>query len=242
MNVVAKSNTITIDDLKRALPTRKNSVTTEIVDYINSSLNEPEFQGESLLQTATTYEKVLAGKSTTGLFEYLRALKFCAYMVSLDDNYTEAYIKTFSDREFVQSRMGVATESSKYRELTSAASRYRRSRLVVDILTHSQVPLDMLFTGKRYEACMVLADRMVNAKLDKDKINAAKELLAATKGAENIKIDLGVTSQENSATQNLMDQIAVIAARQEMMLKSGASSLVEFGALKVVNSEGNSNE
>lgn len=242
MSLPVKSNTVTIDDLKRALPSRKNSVTTEIVDYINNSLNEPEFQGESLLQTATTYEKVLAGKTTTGLFEYLRALKFCAYMVSLDDNYTEAYIKTFSDRDFVASRMSAPTESSRYRELTSAASRYRRSRLVVDILTHSQIPLDMLFTGKRYEACMVLAELMVSSKLDKDKIAAAKELLAATKGAENIKIDLGVTTQENSATQNLMDQLAGIAARQQKMLESGASSLGEFGALRVVNAEGNNDE
>lgn len=240
MNFPLASSTqqqVTLDDLKRAIPSRKNSVTQEIVDYINKSLDEPEFQGVSLMDSAITYERVMSGKASTGLFEYLRALKFCAYMVSMEDNYTEAYVKTFSDREFVKARLTSNTDSVQYRELTSAASRYRRSKLVVDILTHSQVPLDMMFTGARYQACMVLADRMVNAKLDRDKINAAKELLAATKGPENIKIDLGVTTNENSVTQNFIDQLAVIAAKQEQMLTAGVGSLKEYGSLKVINKE-----
>lgn len=226
-------NTLTVADLKKAMPLRKNAITQEIVDIFNDSLNEPEFQGESLLQSAVTYEKVLQGVAGVGMKDYINALRFCAYLVAVDDNYTEAYRKTFYDRDFVKERMGVSTGSVEYRELTTAASRYRKSKLVVSILTVSQVPLDMMFTGARYRAVAVLADRMENSKLDRDKINAAKELLAATKGPEHMQIALDVGVQESSATQNLMDQLAAIAARQKGLIESGVNTAQDFGAMTI---------
>lgn len=227
--------TLTIDDLKKALPSRKNSVTQEIVDLFNDSLSEPEFQGEELIQSAVTYEKVLQGVGGVGLKDYINALRFCAYLVTVDDNYTEAYTKTFYMRDFVKERVGADTKSVEYRELTTAASRYRKSRLVVEILTVSQVPLDMMFTGARYKAVAVLADRMENSRLDRDKINAAKELLAATKGPENVRVAMDVGVQENSATQNLMDQLSAIAVRQKGLIESGVNTAQDFGAMKVAD-------
>ena len=46
-----------------AIPSRKRTVTQEIVDIINASNNEAEFQGESLIDTMTTYESVIVGRS-----------------------------------------------------------------------------------------------------------------------------------------------------------------------------------
>lgn len=226
---------LTLDDVRKAIPSRKNAITQEIVDMFNDSMTEAEFQGESLIQTAITYESVLQGRSGVGMKDYINALKFCAYLITTDDNYTEAYKKTFYHRDFVKERIGKSTESVEYRELTTAASRYRRSKLVVDILTVSQVPLDMMFTGARYRAIAVLADRMENAKLDRDKINAAKELLAATKGPENMKIALDVGVQENSAVENLTVQLAAMAAKQKILLEAGATTLGELGAMRVVS-------
>jgi hypothetical protein len=234
--ITMKNNEITkavsMEDIQAAIPSRKNAVTDEVVELINKSLSEPEFQGESLLQTATTYESVLR-TSKASIKDYLYAIKFVAYMVSMDDNYTEAYKKTFFDREFVKERLTEPTGTTKYKELTSAASRYRKSKLVVDILTLSQVPLDLMFTGYRYKAIGILADVMENARYDRDKINAAKELLAATKGSENMKIELDVGVRENSAVQQLQEQLAVMAGKQKMLLESGAANLLEFGAMKV---------
>lgn len=227
------SPVLTIDALKAAVPSKKNAVTQEIVDIINASRNEPEFQGEDLLQTVSTYERVLAGRSGVSLKEYVYAVKFCAYLSTLDDNATEAYKKTFIHRDFVRERLNEPTSSPKYNELTKAASRYRASKLVVDILTYSQIPMHILFTGHRYSAINVLADEMYNAKFSKDRIMAAKELLAATKGPENLKIELDVGIKENSAVQQLNDQLAAMAARQKEMLESGASDLREYGSLRV---------
>lgn len=230
------SDLVTLDEVKRAMPKKKNFITQEAVDIINESINDPEFQGESLLQTASTYEAVLKG-ARASVPEYLNAIRFCAYIATNNSNYTEAYKKVFADREFVQERINLNTSDPKYAELTSAASRYRRTKLVTDILTASQVPLDLIFTGHRYKAIGVLADVMENGRYDRDRVNAAKELLAATKGPENVKIELDVGIKEDSAVQQLNDQLAQMAARQKSMLESGASNLEEFGNMKVIDAE-----
>ena len=227
---------LTLTDLKEALPSKKNVITQEAVDIINQSINDPEFQGESLLQTASTYEAVLKG-TRASIPEYLNAVRFCAYMASNGSNYTEAYKKVFADRDFVKERINLPTSSPKYAELTSAASRYRRTKLVVDILTASQVPLDLIFTGQRYKAIGVLAEIMENGRYDRDRVNAAKELLAATKSAENIKLDLGVSVAAESAVEQLNKQLAEAAARQKEALEKGISTLEEIGSMKVKESE-----
>lgn len=223
---------LTIDEVKQAMPKKKNFITQEAVDIINSSLVDPEFQGESLLQTASTYEAVLKG-ARASVPEYLNAIRFCSYMTTNNSNYTEAYKKVFADREFVKLRAHLPTDDPKYGELTSAASRYRRTKLVIDILTASQVPLDLIFTGHRYKAVGILAEVMENGKYDRDRINAAKELLAATKGADNVKIELDVGVSESSAVQQLNDQLAEIAGRSLKHLEAGSTSLKELGAMKV---------
>ena len=212
--------TITKEDIQKAIPSRKNAITDEIADIINKSCNEPEFQGESLLQTAITYEKVMQ-QNRVGMKDYLNAIRFCSYLISMDDNITEAYKKTFSDRDFVKERFNVSTSDPRYNELTSAASRYRRSRLVTDILTMSQVPLDLLFTGARYKAVGVLAELMVTARQDRDRINAAKELLAATKGPEEIKMELDVGQKTVDLQQQLKSQLMETVAMQKKMLEAG---------------------
>ena len=227
---------LTLEEVKEAMPRKKNIVTQEAVDIINASRTEPEFQGESLLQTAATYEGVLKG-TRASIPEYLNAIRFCAYMTTNSSNYTEAYKKVFADRDFVKERLHLDTTDSKYTELTSAASRYRRTKLVVDVLTHSQVPLHMLFTGQRFKAVAVLADVMQNGRYERDRINAAKELLVATKGPENIKLELDVGVVESSAVQQLNDELSKMAARQKELLESGAYKLEEFGAMKVKDSE-----
>lgn len=228
------SNTelISVEELKAAFPTKKNAITKEIVDVMNRARTEPEFQGATLLQSAITYESVMQ-KNKASLKDYLNAIRFSAYLISMDDNYTEAYKKVFWDRDFVKNRVTAPTESTEYKELTSAASRYGRSKLVVDILTLSQVPLDMMFAGARYKAVGVLANEMVTAKFPKDRIMAAKELLAATKGPDNMKIELDVGVQENSAVDQLNAQLAEMAAKQKTLLEQGVSNLAELGGMKV---------
>lgn len=227
---------ITLDDMKKAMPSKKNVITQEAVDIINASRTDPEFQGESLLQTASVYEAVLKG-TRASVTEYLNAIRFCAYMMTNGSSYTKAYVKVFAERDFVKNRVNLDHDDPKYGELTSAASRYRRTKLVSDILTASQMPLDLLFTGERYKAIGVLANIMQNGKYDRDKINAAKELLAATKGPENMKVELDLGVKESSAVAQLNDQLAEIAGRSLKHLQAGSTDLNELGAMKVKDSD-----
>ena len=212
---------VTLEDLQKAFPNKKNAIPQEVVDIINKSINEPEFQGESLMQTAVTYNSVLQN-SRVGIKEYINAIRFCAYLVSEEDNYTQAYIKTFWDRDFVQKHKDLPTDSNGYKTLVTAASRYRRSKLVVDLLTASQVPLDLIFTGARYKAIAVLANLMETSKLDRDKINAAKELLAATKNDnQKIELEIGPSQESISLQKQLDEQLSKLALNQKKMLESG---------------------
>lgn len=216
---------ITKEEIQTRLPSRKNTVTDEVVDIINRAATEPEFQGESLLQTAAVYENVMI-RNKASIKDYLNAIRFCAYLITMDDNYTEAYKKVFGDRDFVKERMQLPTDDHRYKELTSAASRYRNtSKLVTEILTLSQAPLDLMFMGARYKAIGVLADIMENGRFDRDKINAAKELLAATKGAEKMQLDIGVgtTDKAINLQEQLNQQIAQLVANQQAMLQLGGS-------------------
>ena len=227
---IGNGKEVTLFDLQCAMPSKKNTVTQEIADIINKVQQEPEFQGETLLQTMVTYQNVLQ-TAKVGIKEYISAIRFCAYLIGMDDNYTEAYKRTFYERKFVQDRMQLATDDPRYGELTSAASRYRRSKLVVDILTLSQIPMEIMFAGMRYKAVGVLANVMMTAKYDRDKIAAASQLLLATK-SDNIKVDLDINVKENTAVTDLRAQLAQMAATQVAYLESGTATLKELGALK----------
>jgi len=227
---------LTVEDIQRSLPSRKNTITAEIVDIINKTAEEPEFQGESLLQTAITYENLM-GKNRAGIKEYVDAIRFCAYLVSMDDNYTEAYKRTFSYRDFVKDRMTSTPDSVKYKELTSAASRYRKSKLVIDLLTYSQVPLDIMFSGARYKAIGVLANEMETAQYSRDRIAAAKELLAAVKGPETTKIELDIGVKQDSAIQSLNAQLAEFASNSLKHLSAGTTDLGKLGSMKAKEEE-----
>lgn len=227
--------TVTKEELQAAMPARKNTITDEIVEIINKVQTEPEFQGETLVQTMVTYQNVLKGAKVS-MKAYINAIRFCSYLVSMDDNYTEAYKRVFWDTEFVQNRVKLPTADPKYGELTSAASRYRRSKIVTDILTLSQVPLDMLFTGHRYKAMGVLAELMVTAKLDRDKIQAARSVLEMTK-SDTVKIDLDIGVKDDSAVLSLKTQLAELAAQSVALLESGATDLKQLGGMKPIDAE-----
>jgi hypothetical protein len=91
------SELITVEELKNAIPSRKNTINEEVVELINMVKDEPEFQGVPLINTLVTYEGLMT-KHKASIREFVDAVKFCAYLVSMEDNYTEAYKKTFCYR------------------------------------------------------------------------------------------------------------------------------------------------
>lgn len=215
---------LTVEDLKTAFPAKKETITEEVVDLINQAQSDPSFSGDEFMKTMITYQDVMT-KCSASMKEYMNAVKFCAYLESEDYNITEAYKRARANDEFVMARLTASTESSAYRELTSAASRYHKSPLVRQILIQSDMPLYLMFQGARYRAVSVLADEMVNAAYSKDRISAAEKLLTHVKAPENVSIELAVgpNAEAKSMQQSLNEQLALLAMNQKKMLEAGFS-------------------
>ena len=212
---------VTLEELKQKFPSKKNTITEETVDAVNEVMAHQDFDGRTFLEHLVDYQHCMID-GRVGFGEFLNAMKFCAYLESTS-NLVEAYKKARSQDAFVQERMNAPTDSVAYSELSSAASRYRRSKLVRQILTQSDMPLYLMFQGERYKAVAVLAREMQTAAYSRDRISAAKELLAAVKPPENVQIELGIgpNREAKDLHMELNAQLALLAANQQAMLKAG---------------------
>ena len=222
---------LTVDELKKKFPRKKSSITQEVADMINAAMNDPEFDTSTIVGDMITFENVMHVHSLS-MEEYIDAIRYCAYLQSNPDSKLEAYKRTFSRRNFVDSKWEAKPGTNEYKALTAAATRYDALPHITKIKTQALVPMHILFGGYGMQAVMVLATEMTTAPQPRDRISAAKELLAAIKAPENIKIDLDIGVKENNAIQSLNDQLAEIASRQMVHLQAGTGSLEQFGGMK----------
>lgn len=221
--VVSKPKTvITVEDLKTAFPAKKGTVTEELVNIINSAQADPSFNGDEFMNTLITYQDVMQ-KNSSSMKEYVNAIKFCAYLEAEEFNITEAYKRARATDEFVIARVNAPTDSSQYKELTNAASRFHKTPLVRQILLQSDMPLYLMFQGERYRAVSVLADEMVNADYSKDRISAAEKLLTHVKPPENLNVELqvGPSQEAKDMSAQISEQLAESVAMQRKMLEAG---------------------
>lgn len=198
LGIVSRTKSVVTEQfLKDKFPSKAKTIDETTVEMINRANNDPEFNGDEFVNQMITYRDVMT-KNSASMQEYINALKFCAYLEATEDNYTQAYIKARSHEDFVIQRMNMPTDSSGYKELTNAASRYRKNPMVKDILIMADMPLYLMFQGARYQAVSVLATEMHTAMYSKDRIAAADKLLTHVKPPENIKVELDVgVKQEN---------------------------------------------
>lgn len=233
MGIVTKPATeVTMEDMKRLFPKKKESITEELITIINDANNNPFFSGDEFMNNILTYKDVME-KQKASLKDYLAAIRFCAYLESEDYNLTEAYKKSHCHTEFVRERLDSPTNSAEYKQLTNAASRYRKRPLIVQILTQSQLGLHLMFQGEQYRAINVLSDIMVNGRSEMARVAAAKELLANTKAPETHKIELDIGIRNESAMDSLNAQLAQFAMQSMEQLRSGQVDLKTLGSMKV---------
>lgn len=234
MGIVTKPATeVTMEDMKRLFPKKKESITEELITIINDANNNPFFSGDEFMNNILTYKDVME-KQKASLKDYLAAIRFCAYLESEDYNLTEAYKKSHCHTEFVRERLDSPTNSAEYKSLTNAASRYRKRPLIVQILTQSQLGLHLMFQGEQYRAINVLSDIMVNGKSEMARVAAAKELLANTKAPETHKIELDIGIRNESAMESLNAQLAQFAVESMNQLMAGKTDLKTLGSMTVI--------
>jgi hypothetical protein len=221
LGIVAREKSeVTVDSLKEMFPSKKGTITDEVVDIINSSQQDPSFSGDEFIDALVTYKDVMV-KNSASIKQYIDAIKFCAYLEAENDNFTEAYKRAFAHRQFVIDKSSAVPGSPEYNELTSAASRYRKRPIVVDILTQTDMPLYLMFQGERYKAVAVLADEMRTADYSKDRIAAADKLLTHVKPPEGVKVELDVGVRKDSQIDRYEEMISQLVAKQKQDIING---------------------
>lgn len=212
------------EQLVEHFPEKSKTITDELVDLINQAQEDPQFDVLTMFDQMISYKDVMNNHSGS-MTDYVNAIKFCSYLEVCDDNYTQAYIKTFCYREAVKSRMHMPTSSKEYRELTSMASQYRRTPMVISILTISDAPIKLLTRGLQFKALKVLADEMTSAYHSKDRINAADKLLVHTRAQEEksnkVEINIGMGAEAQKQHNSILNQLQDIALQQKALLDSG---------------------
>lgn len=218
--VKKKQKDITIEELQKMFPKKKATISEKTVKLVNSVQNDPEFDGSKLIDTMMSYQNVML-KNSSSIEQYLDAVRFCAY-VECEETAIEAYKRTFCHRDFVTERWDAETDSIPYKELVSASARYRKSPMVIDILAQADVPLYLMFQGARYQAVNVLADKMVNARYDKDQISAAKALLENVKPPDNVQIEMEIGVDTGSVIDDYEKAMSAMVEKQLELIAQGA--------------------
>lgn len=219
--IVRAQEQITVDELKQKFPAKKNTITEETAEFLNEVMANPEFDSGTFISQLVDYQSVMMDTSAS-FVEYVNAIKFCAYLET-NSNIVDAYKKARANDAFVQERLTAASGTTAYNELTAAASRFRRSRLVRQLLVQSDMPLYLMFQPERYKAVAVLAREMENAPYSRDRISAAKELLANVKPPDNMQIELGIglNKEAQDVQSKLFEQISRIAYNQSVLMDLG---------------------
>ena len=214
---------VTVEYLKSIFPNKKSTITHEIADMVHAANMSDDFNGDEFIDTLVTYRDVMS-KGAYSVKDYVTAVKFCAYLIAENDNTLEAYKKARAGDEFVMSKIDAAPGTQDYNTLSSAASRYRQSKLVKELLTTSQMPLYLMFQGERYRAVEVLAREMQEAAYSKDRISAADKLLTHVKPPENLQVELEIGPNQEALDlgAELSKQLAASVAMQRALLERGA--------------------
>jgi len=218
--VKRKRETITKERLQTLFPEKRNTITDEMVEIFNEAAEDPEFDGSDLLTAMKDYTPAML-KHGASMVEYLNAIRFAAHLEATGDNFTEAYIKTFSDKELVLKALESGSkESPEWHTLRNSANRFRKTNLVKEILTLANVPLYLMFNAARYQAVGVLIDEMQNANYSKDRITAADKVLTHVKEPEGLKMEMEISTGGGIQDQ-LSEQIARSVSMQMELLKAG---------------------
>lgn len=222
IGIVAKAkSSITAEYLKEKFPAKAKTITPELVELINTANNDPEFNGNEFIDTMITYQGVM-NKNKASIEDFVKAVKFCAYLEAEEGNYTQAYIKSRMGEEFVMARMNQPTDSSLYKQLTYAASRYRsQSPIVRDLLIQASMPEHLLYRSARHAAFGTLYTEMTTAQYSKDRINAADKLLVHTAPPQEIKMELDIGVKEDSIIDKYKSMINELVSTQKEKIVAG---------------------
>lgn len=218
---------LTLDQFKLALPDKvKKSINQELIDQINATLSEPEMF-EAYRDNLLSYTKVMAD-GRFKVSEYVNAVKYVSHKLMGCTN-IEAYSKTFPDKMVRFTQQGVSAK-----DIASYVTAYNKSKLVNLIFEQTLIPAYVLNQDLYQKALNVQADLMMNAKSEKVRCEAANSLLTQLKQPEVKKVELDITTKEDSSINALRQATLELAAQQRLAIQAGAATVQDVAHGRLV--------
>ena len=226
---------MTVEQLRDALPAKvKKGVNQELIDQINSVLSEPELY-EAYRDNLISYTSIMQdGKFT--IPQYINAVKYVSHKLMGCSN-IDAYSRTFPQKIAAFNAQGVQDK-----DIASYVTAYNKSKLVNLIFAQSMIPTHVLNQDLFQKALNVQADLMMNAKSEKVKSDAAAHLMNALKPPEVKKVELDITTKEDSAIASLRQSTMELVAAQRLAIQSGLQNAEQIAHSKVVTLDNETGE
>lgn len=211
--------TITVDQLRRALPPKlKSSASQSIADELNNLQDNPVV-AEQIRNNFISYTGVLSeGKFKTE--DYVNAVKYISYKLMGATN-KDAYFKTFPNR-YTSLVAGGCSE----KEISSYISAYNKGKLVNLIREQTLVPTWVLNQDVYQKAINTQAELMMSAKSERVRAMAADSILNHLAKPDAAGPLINIDMRENSGLNELKDALVDMANMQQSAIKSGVSPKV----------------
>ena len=220
-NIVIKENEdLTIEDVKKAMPTRlKSVVTQEFVDKINKSINDPLI-AQSIKENFLTYTHVLLD-GRYQIYEYLNAVKYVSFKLMGLTN-QDAYFKTFPDRY-----AKLVAQGTSAKDISCYVSAFHKTKLVTSLIEQSLIPIWLLNQDVYQKAINKQVELMNTAKSERIQCMAADSLLNHLKKPEKAEAAVNIDMRETQGISELKNALLALAKNQkEMIEKQGVSPKV----------------
>lgn len=220
---------LSVEQMQAVVPrSLRGSITTELVDNVNKSTNDPIFR-EHYRDNILSFSKVLE-QGKYKMQDYLNAVKYVSYKLMGDGN-LEAYAKTFPVRYQTLVQKGTTNK-----DMHSYSSIYHKNKIVTQILEMSMIPTHILNADLHQKAINHLAYLMVSAKSEKVQSDSAMGLLQHLKPPEN-KIELDITVKQDKTVDDLRRATMELVKAQKESIVSGELTANDIAAGNIIDGE-----
>ena len=217
---------LTVDQLRDALPAKcRRSVSKDLISQINGTLSKPE-EYENFRDNLISYGTVMA-EGRFKISSYICAVRFCSFRLGGATN-IDAYSRTFPAK--IQR---FNNENLSPKDLASYVTAYSKSKLVGLIMEQSMIPSWVLNQDMYQQALNTQADLMLHANSEKVRSDAANSILTHLKRPEVAKLEIDITSKEDSVMDGLRAATEKLVAKQRQTLQAGLATAKDIAHSKI---------
>lgn len=218
----------TEEELRSALPAQmRKKVNRDLMSQVNLMMERPE-EAETFRETIVGLTWILK-EGKFKLPHYISAVRYIQFVLMGKTN-QEAYCLTFPER-----LKRWAAENMSTKDMSAYVAIYNRGKLVNMVREATQIPAYIynqdIYQKAIHKQVSLMDNPAVSYKVQSD---AANSLLTHLKPPEITKVQLDIGVREDGAVASLKEQIALLAAKQKMLIAGGGMTATEVAHQKLV--------